>query len=272
MTGLIGMLVIILLALFAPVLAPQNPYDLAQLSIVDGRLPPGTIGEMGLYYWLGTDEQGRDIFSAILYGLRTSLMVGVLSVALALIIGSIYGLIAAYLGGRADTLMMRIVDLQLSIPTILIALVLLAALGKGIDKIIIALVTAQWAMFARTARSSALVEIKKEYIQAARCLRLPHSHILFLHLLPNCLSPLIVLGTITIASAISLEATLSFLGLGVPITNPSLGMLISNGFEYMLSDRYWISTYPGLALLFTIMCINITGDHMRDMLNPRLQH
>ena len=166
---------------------------------------------------------------------------------------------------------MRIVDIQLSFPAILVALVLLAILGKGVDKIIVALVVAQWAYYARTVRASALVERNKEYVEAAKCLALGHRRILFRHILPNCLAPLIVVATLQTAHAISLEATLSFLGVGLPITEPSLGLLIANGFEYMLSEKYWISFFPGVALLVAIVSINLVGDQLRDILNPRLQ-
>ena len=271
MAGLVGLILIVLIAILAPWLSPQDPYNLAMMTIADGRLPPGGVGRNGNFYLLGTDEQGRDILSAIFYGLRTSMAVGLISVVLALALGLALGLTAGYWGGRIDAVIMRIVDLQLSIPTILIALMLLAILGKGTDKIIIALVAAQWAIFARLARGSALAEKEREYIIAAQCLKLGHARVILTQLLPNCMPPLIVVGTITIAGAISLEATLSFLGLGVPITRPSLGLLISNGFEYLLSGRYWISTYPGLALLLTIVCINLVGDHLREVLNPRLQ-
>jgi peptide/nickel transport system permease protein len=179
-------------------------------------------------------------------------------------------LAAAYFGGRTDSVIMRVVDLQLSFPAILIALILLSILGKGVDKIIIALVIAQWAYYARTVRASALVERRKEYIEAATCLALSHRRIVFRHLLPNVLPPLIVVGTLQTAHAISLEATLSFLGVGLPQTEPSLGLLISNGFEYMLSGKYWISFFPGIALLVTIVSINLVGDQLRDVLNPRL--
>lgn len=269
--GLVMLVVIFAVALLAPVLAPQNPYNLAELNIIDGRLPPGTTGHAGQVFLLGSDEQGRDILSAILYGLRTSLGVGIASVALALGLGAAVGLMAGYAGGWFDAVLMRLVDLQLSVPTILIALILLAVLGKGVDKIVLALVIAQWAVFARVARASALVEREKDYITAARCLGLGRARILFRHLLPNCLPPLIVMATIMVAGAIGLEATLSFLGLGVPITRPSLGLLIANGFEYLLSGRYWISTYPGLALLVTIVSINLVGDRLRDQFNPRLK-
>ncbi len=265
------LLVIIFIAVVAPIISPTDPYDLAIVSVLDNRLPPGTRNLDGMTFWLGTDGAGRDLLSAIFYGLRISLWVGVMSGLIALCIGGTIGLIAAYFGGRTDTLIMRIVDLQLSFPAILIALVLLAVLGKGVDKIIIALVTVQWAYYARTVRASALVERNKEYIEAAMCLALGHRRIVFRHLLPNCLAPLIVVGTLQTAHAISLEATLSFLGVGLPITEPSLGLLIANGFEYMLSGRYWISFFPGVALLVTIVSINLVGDQLRDVLNPRLQ-
>ena len=270
--GLAVFLTIVFIAVFAPYISPQDPYDLAQLDILDGRLEPGSKNmTVGYTYWLGTDDQGRDMLSGIFYGLRTSLGVGAMSALVALIFGGAMGLIAAYFGGRTDSLIMRVVDIQLSFPSILIALVLLAILGQGVDKIIIALVAAQWAYYARTIRGTALVERRKEYIEAAACLAFSHPRIVFRQLLPNCLPPLIVVGTVQVAHAIALEATLSFLGIGLPITEPSLGLLISNGFEYMLSGRYWISFFPGVALLITIVSINLVGDQLRDVLNPRLR-
>ena len=268
--GLTMLLAIVLVAVFAPWLAPQDPYDLTKLDLMDARQAPGAKSMDGLTYWLGTDGQGRDMLSAIMYGLRVSLLVGVLSGVIALTIGSIMGVLAAYLGGRFEQIVMRIVDIQLGFPAILVALILLAVLGKGIDKIIIALVTVQWAYYARTARSAALVERNKEYIEAARSLGLSGARIVLRHLLPNALPPLIVVGTVQVAHAIALEATLSFLGLGLPPTEPSLGLLISNGYEYLMSGKYWISVYPGIALLLTILAINLVGDQLRDVLNPRL--
>jgi peptide/nickel transport system permease protein len=262
---------ILLLALGAPLVSPQNPYDLAQLDILDSKLAPGAKGASGATYVLGTDDQGRDMFSGILYGLRISLGVGVLSTAAALAIGLAIGLIAAYAGGWLDALIMRIVDLQLSFPSILIALVLLAVLGQGVDKIIMALIIVQWAYYARTVRGNALVERRKEYVDAAVCLAYGMPRVLFRHILPNCLPPLIVVATVQVAHAIALEATLSFLGLGMPITSPSLGLLISNGFTHLLSGKYWISFFPGIALLVTIVSINLVGDQLRDVLNPRLK-
>jgi peptide/nickel transport system permease protein len=269
--GFVVFLIIALVAIFAPWIAPQNPYDLAQIDIMDGRMEPGTVGGEGFTFWLGTDDQGRDMLSAIMYGLRISLLVGIGSAILACAVGAALGMIAAYAGGKTDTVIMRAVDLQLSFPAILAALMILAFLGKGVLNVVIALVIVEWAYYARTVRGSALVERRREYIEAAQCLALPTHRVIFRHLLPNCLPPLIVVGTMQIARAIALEATLSFLGLGVPITEPSLGLLIANGFEYMLSGKYWISFYPGIALLVTIVAINLVGDHLRDVLNPRLK-
>ncbi|MFA3917460.1 ABC transporter permease [Ruegeria hyattellae] len=262
---------IIVLAVLAPWITPQNPYDLAQVDVLDGRLPPGSEAFAGYTMWLGSDGSGRDLYSAILYGLRISLSVGVASGIIALAIGMAIGLLAAYAGGRTENIIMRVVDLQLSFPAALVALMLVAILGKGIDKIILALVVAQWAYYARTVRGTALVERNKEYVEAAQCLGLSRLRIVFRHILPNCLAPLIVVGTVQTAHAISLEATLSFLGVGLPQTEPSLGVLIANGFEYMLSGRYWISVFPGLALLLTVVSINLVGDQLRDVLNPRLK-
>ena len=269
--ALVLLLGIVLIAVFAPLISPQNPYNLAEIDIMDGRLPPGSESMTGMTFWLGTDDQGRDMLSAIFYGLRISLGVGAMSGFIALCLGTCIGLAAAYFGGRVDTLVMRLVDLQLSFPAILIALILLAILGRGVDKIVIALIAVQWAYYARTVRGSALVERRKEYIEAAHGLALGKARVVFRHLLPNVLPPLIVVGTVQVAHAILLEATLSFLGIGVPITKPSLGLLIFTGFEYMLSGKYWISFFPGVALLITIVSINLVGDQLRDVLNPRLR-
>ena len=266
-----ALLLILLAAVFAPLISPQNPYDLAQLDILDSKLAPGAHGMDGMTYWLGTDDQGRDMLSAILYGLRISLGVSALSTVTALALGMMIGLAAAYAGGWLDALIMRIADIQLSFPSILIALVLLAVLGQGVDKIVVALIAVQWAYYARTIRSAALVEKNREYVDAARCMAYSTARIVFRHILPNCLPPLIVVATMQVAYAITLEATLSFLGLGVPITSPSLGLLIANGFTQLLSGKYWISFFPGIALLVTIVSINLVGDRLRDVLNPRLK-
>lgn len=271
--GLILMILVLGAAILAPWIAPQNPYDIGNLDIFDSKLPPGSKSADGSFtYWLGTDGQARDLFSAILYGMRTSIMVSIVSVAAALVIGTLVGLVAAYFGGWVDALLMRIADIQLSFPSILVALVLLAVLGKGVDKVIIALIIVQWAYFARAARSAALVERTKEYVEAARCMSLSSGRVLLRHMLPNCLPPLIVIATIDLAHAIALEATLSFLGVGVPVTEPSLGMLISNGFEFLMGGSYWISFFPGIALALAIIAINLVGDHLRDILNPYNAH
>jgi len=268
-TAVFALAILVLLVVFAPYFAPQNPYDLANLSLMDGRLAPRQALMDGSIAWLGTDDQGRDMLSAILYGLRISLMVGVGSALIAGIIGTLLGLLAAYAGGKVDALIMRLVDLILSFPSILVAMMILAFLGKGVGNVVLTLVILEWAYYARTARGQALVERRREYVEAARCLDIPNWRIMLKHILPNCLPPLIVIGTLQIARAITLEATLSFLGLGVPVTEPSLGLLISNGFQYMLSGEYWISFYPGIALLITIVAINLVGDRLRDVLNPR---
>jgi peptide/nickel transport system permease protein len=271
--GLVLLLLAIAVAVFAPWISPQNPYDIGKLDILDSKLPPGSMTADGsMHYWLGTDGQARDLLSAIFYGLRTSLMVGGVSVTSALAIGTIVGLAAAYFGGWVDALLMRIVDIQLSFPAILVALILLAILGKGVDKVIIALIIVQWAYFARAARGAALVERAKEYVEAAQCMALSSRRVLLRHMLPNCMPPLIVIATIDLAHAIALESTLSFLGVGVPVTEPSLGMLIANGFEFMLSGHYWISFFPGIALALAIVGINLVGDHLRDILNPHNAH
>ncbi len=269
--GLAVFTLIVLLALAAPLIAPQNPYDLASVDVMDSRLPPGEKAGEGFTMLLGSDGVGRDLLSGILYGLRISLMVGAFSGLIAATIGMTVGLIAAYAGGRVESAIMRLVDLQLSLPSVLVALILVAGLGKGVDKIIIALVMVQWAYYARTVRGSALVERRKEYVEAAQSLGLSHARTVFRHILPNTLAPVIVIATVQTAHAISLEATLSFLGVGLPQTEPSLGVLIANGFQYMISGSYWISVFPGLALLLTIVSINLVGDRLRDVLNPRLE-
>jgi peptide/nickel transport system permease protein len=269
--GLVLLLAILAIALLAPWIAPQNPYDIAALNLADGRLRPGSVGAGGRVYWLGSDEQGRDVLSAIMYGLRISLAIGVASSLVAMLIGTAIGLLAARLGGVGETLIMRLVDFQLSIPAVLLALVLVALVGSGADKIFIALVAVQWAYYARTARGTALVELEKDYMAAAQSLRLGPARITFRHLLPNCLPPILVVVTIQLAAAIALEATLSFLGLGMSVTEPSLGLLLANGYQYMISGRYWMSVYPGIALLLLIVAINLVGDRLREILNPRLE-
>ncbi|MGI9336414.1 MAG: ABC transporter permease [Gammaproteobacteria bacterium] len=270
-TALVVVAAAAVVALIAPWLSPQDPYDLASLSLMDARRPPGHVGTGGYTHLLGTDSQGRDLLSAILYGLRISIQIGLLAGAVSLTLGTLLGLVAAHAGGRIEALIMRLVDLQLSFPPILLALVLVALLGQGKAQLIAALVAAQYAYFARTAFGAASAERRKDYIEAAHATPLGQLRIVLRHLLPNCMPPLIVVATVQIANAIALEATLSFLGLGLPVTEPSLGMLISNGFPYMLSGRYWISVYPGVALIILVMAVNIVGDQIRDQTNPRLR-
>jgi peptide/nickel transport system permease protein len=259
------------LAFAAPLIAPQDPYDLSRLVLTDARRPPGFVGAGGFTHWLGTDAQGRDLLSAILYGLRISMQIGLIAGGIAFSLGATLGAFAAYCGGRTEALIMRVIDLQLSFPAILLALVLAAVLGQGKWPLIAALVTAQYAYFARTAHGAASAERSKDYVDAALSTPLKASRVVFRHILPNCLPPLIVVATVQVANSIALEATLSFLGLGLPVTEPSLGMLIANGFQYMLSGRYWISIYPGVALIVLIVAINLVGDQVRDQLNPRLK-
>lgn len=267
--GLLVLGALALAAIFAAWIAPQDPYDLMQLDIMDNMLPPGSQLASGITAWLGTDDQGRDLLSAIIYGMRVSLGVAISAVVIASVIGACVGVLSAYIGGRFDAIVMRIVDLQLSFPSILIALVLLSVFGRGVDKVILSLVAVQWAYYARTVRGSALVEKNKDYIAAARGLEIPRTRILLRHMLPNCIPPLIVVSTVQIAHAITLESTLSFLGAGVPVTQPSLGMLIASGYDFLLSGNYWVSTYPGIALVIIVVAINLVGDRLRVVLNPR---
>lgn len=262
-------LALLALSFGAAFVTPQDPYDMAKLDWMDAFLRPGTVGSGGYTHVLGTDNAGRDMVSAILYGLRTSFVIGVSAGALALTAGICVGLVAAYTGGRIEALLMRIVDIQLSMPAILLALVLVAMLGQGVMQIILALTVAQYAYFARTTHGAATVERGKDYIEAARSTPLPTWRILLRHLLPNVLPPLIVVATVQVAGAIALEATLSFLGVGLPLTEPSLGTLISNGFKYIHTDRYWLSIFPGLALMVTVVAINLVGDQVRTVLDPR---
>lgn len=271
--GLILLGSMVLLAVSGPLWAVHNPYDPAQLDILDARLPPGsTSGDPArpqVHYWLGTDDQGRDMLAAIAWGLRISLLVGLGSTALALLLGTVLGVAASWLGRWPEAVLMRLVDLQLAVPSLLIALVLLAVFGPGLDRIMLALVASQWAYFARTVRASVVVERQRDYMTAVRLLRLPWYRQLFVHLLPNCLPPLLVVATLQLAAAIGLEATLSFLGIGLPVTEPSLGLLVANGAHYLLSGEYWISTFPGLALLLTLLGIQLLADSLRDRLAPR---
>lgn len=259
----------VLLALAAPLIAPQNPYDPLQIYGWEASSPPGTMGGAGYFYLLGTDGLGRDILSTILYGLRISLVVSITSTVIAALIGLTAGVSAAYFGRWVDVVIMRIVDLQLSLPTILVALIAIVTLGPGIDRIILAIIIVQWATYARVIRGVALSETGKPYLDAARLLRLPKRRVIFRHLLPNSIAPAITLIPIELGHAVALEATLSFLGLGVPVDKPSLGSTVANGFQYLMTGQYWISLFPGLALFGLIASINFVGEGVRRSLDPR---
>jgi peptide/nickel transport system permease protein len=269
--GLIGFIVFVLTALLAPWIAPQNPYDLRVLDIMDGLLPPlSTLGN-GTFSWLGTDAIGRDILSAVMYGLRLSLFVAFVAVSIGTTIGVFLGLLAATKGGWVESVIMRAVDLKVSFPGILLALMLLAVFGTGVDKIIYALIIGVWASKARLTRSSALSEMQKEYIDAAKISGIPNWRIMLRFLLPNSIAPVLVMVPMALSGAIGAEATLSFLGVGVPITEPSLGLLIANGNDYLLSGKWWISIFPGVVLVSLVLCINVVADRIREHNNPYLK-
>ena len=269
--GLIGFLFFVLVAFLAPWIAPQNPYDLMVLDIMDGLLPPLSKLSNGTTAWLGTDALGRDILSAVMYGLRLSLFVAFVSVTIGTSIGVLLGLLAAIKGGWVETIIMRAVDLKVSFPGILLALMMLAIFGTGVDKIIYALIIGVWASKARLTRSSALSEMQKEYIDAARISGIPNWRIMLRFLLPNSIAPVLVVTPMALSGAIGAEATLSFLGVGVPITEPSLGLLIANGNDYILSGKWWISIIPGLVLVSLVLCINVVADRIREYNNPYLK-
>jgi peptide/nickel transport system permease protein len=276
-------LVMIIGSLGAPLLAPHRPFDLATLSLNDSLMPPAWVQEGKLTYALGTDDQGRDVLSTIMYGSRISLMVGIASVFLSMGIGIALGLLSGYAGGRIDAFIMRVADVQLSFPAILIALLIngvaqavLKTSGKAADWIPLAVLTvsialANWVQYARTVRGSTLVEKNKEYVQAARVIGVPSFQIMLKHVLPNAMGPVLVIATINIATAIISEATLSFLGVGAPPTTPSLGTMISNGQNFLFAGEWWLVVFPALALVLLCMSVNLLGDWLRDALNPRLQ-
>lgn len=269
--GLLGIVVFVTIALLAPVLSPQNPYDQMQLDIMNGLLPPMSQLMDGTVSVLGTDALGRDILSAVLYGMRTSLFVALVTVTAGTIIGVLLGLLAVMRPGWVDAMIMRTVDLTVSFPGVLLALMLLAVFGTGVDKVILALTMGIWASNARLVRAVGLSEMKKEYIDAARLAGLGDLRIMFRFLLPNSISPVLVIMPMAISGAIVAEATLSFLGVGVPITEPSLGLLIANGNEFLLSGKWWISIIPGLVLVAMVLCINVVADRLREHTNPYLR-
>jgi peptide/nickel transport system permease protein len=268
-------------ALFAPWIAPYNPFDAASLDLNAAMLPPAWIAQGDADHLLGTDDQGRDILSTILYGARISLQVGIAAVLFAMTLGVTLGLVAGYFGGRIDAAIMRIADVQLSFPAILIALLVdgVARVALSADRhdeiavpvLILSIGVSGWVQYARTVRGSTLVEKSKEYVQAARVIGRHPLAIMLRHVLPNVTGPVLVIGTIHIATAIITEATLSFLGVGVPPTRPSLGTLISHGNEFLISGVWWIVLFPGLALVTLVLSVNLLGDWLRDALNPKLR-
>ena len=267
-------------ALFANVVAPHNPFDLATLELADSRLPPAWADEGKPKYLLGTDDQGRDILSALMYGTRISLFVGLTSVLLSMLVGVSLGLLSGFAGGRTDAFIMRVCDVMLSFPAILIAL-LIDGVGRAMfpnahdtlafGVLIFAIALGGWVQYARTVRGSTMVERHKEYVQAARVIGVAPWRIMFRHVLPNVLGPVLVLATIQVAAAILTEATLSFLGVGVPPTSPSLGTLIRIGNDFLFSGEWWITIFPGIMLVLIALSVNLLGDWLRDALNPRLR-
>lgn len=274
------LLTMIIVAYLAPFFAPHNPYDLASIDILNAELPPLWMDGADESFFLGTDEQGRDILSTILYGLRTSLTIGIFAVLLQMVLGIVFGLMAAYYGGWIDNFLMRLADIQLSFSTLMVAIIISAIFKTvfgaeffaqyAVLILVLIIGIAEWPQYARTIRSSALAEKSKEYVEATKVMGFGSGRIMFRHILPNCLSPILVISTVQIANAIMSEASLSFLGLGMPADKPSLGSLISNGFNYISSGSWWITLFPGLVLVILTLVVNLMGDWLRDVLNPKL--
>ena len=270
----------VLAAVLAPLLSPSDPYDLSVIDIMDSELPPQWMEWGDERFLLGTDNQGRDILSTILYGLRISLVIGLGAVALQLLLGIVIGLSAGYFGGRIDSLLMRIADVQLSFSTMMVAIIVSAIFKASFGSdfyseyailmLVVIIGVAEWPQYARTIRASVLAEKKKEYVEAAQVMGFKAPRIMFRHILPNCLSPILVISTVQVANAIMSEAALSFLGLGMPVDKPSLGSLISIGFTYIFSGSWWITAFPGIVLVVLVLVINLLGDWLRDVFNPKI--
>jgi len=273
-------LIFVIMAVFAPFIAPFDPYNLQILDIMDSELPPVWQTGADERFLLGTDDQGRDLWSTILYGMRVSLMIGILAVLLQALIGITIGLISGYVGGKTDSILMRIADVQLSFSTLMVAIIILAIVQSAFGSdafnqwamliLILIIGLAEWPQIARTVRSSVLAEKEKEYVDVAKVMGFSPIIIMFKHILPNCLSPIFVISTVQIANAIITEASLSFLGLGMPVTEPSLGSLISIGKQYLFSGSWWITLIPGAFLILLVIIINLLGDFLRDTFNPKL--
>ena len=271
---------LVVISFMAPVVAPYNPYDTSTIDIMDSEIPPQWMEEGDERFFLGTDNQGRDLFSTMLYGLRTSVIIGIGAVLFQSILGIMVGLTAGYLGGRVDAFLMRIADIQFSIPYLMVAIITSAifqvAFGVGrfeelaLPLLVIIIGISEWPKYARTVRASVLGEKNKEYVEAARVIGLNRRLIVYRHILPNTMTPVLVISTIQVAQAVMSEAALSFLGLGMPITKPSLGSLINAGFEYVFSGSWWITLFPGILLVMFTLVIILFGDWLRDVLNPKL--
>lgn len=269
--GSILLVAAVLIALVGPYLAPQNPYDLKQINLANAYLPPAWAEGGDPQFPLGTDNQGRCLMSAIIYGSRSSIFIGLVGMIGSCLLGTLLGLVAGYFGGRTESVIMRLADIQLSFPSMLLALAIMAVFGRGIGKLLIALVAVGWVTYARTVRGETLKVKNLDYVQAARTMGLPTRQILFHHVLPNVSNSIVVLATMQVGSFILTEATLSFLGVGVPITQPSLGLLVKSGFDVLFSGLWWVSVFPGFYIMLIVFGINLLGDFLRDELNPKLQ-
>ena len=273
-------LIYILLSVLAPFIAPYDPWDQTQFDIMDSEIPPIGSPEADSRFLLGTDAMGRDMLSTILYGTGISILIGIFATLLQGALGVTIGLVAGYFGGRLDSFLMRVADIQLSFTTLMVAIVILAVFQATVGlryyedfailAIILVIGVSEWPQYARTVRACVLSAKKQEYVDAARVIGLPPGKIIFRHILPNTFSPLLVISTVQVANAIITEAALSFLGLGMPITKPSLGSLIRNGFEFIFSGSWWITAFPAIVLVILILAINLLGDWLRDVLNPKL--
>jgi len=272
--------ILIMMSISAPLIAPHNPYDTASIDIMDAEIPPSWMEEGNGKFFLGTDIQGRDMFSTMLYGMRVSVLIGCGAVLMQAILGIMIGLISGYAGGRTDAFLMRVADVQLSFSTMMVAILISAifqvVFGVGqyedlsVPLLIVIIGLAEWPQYARTVRASVLGEKNKEYVEAARVIGLSPKRIMVRHILPNAMSPVLVISTVQVANAVMSEAALSFLGLGMPVTKPSLGSLINSGFEYIFSGSWWITFFPGVLLVIFVLVINLLGDWLRDVLNPKL--
>jgi len=270
----------VIIALLAPIISPTNPYDLTSIDIMNSEIPPSWMPDGDSQFLLGTDDQGRDILSTIIYGSRLSLTIGFFAVALQLGLGIVLGLSAGYFGGKIDSFLMRFADVQLSFSTMMVAIIVSAIFKASfggefyseyaVVMLVIIIGVAEWPQYARTIRASVLAEKKKEYVEAAKVMGFRAPKIMFRHILPNCLSPILVISTVQIANAIMSEAALSFLGLGLPVDQPSLGSLISIGFNYIFSGSWWITVFPGIVLVILVLVINLLGDWLRDVFNPKI--